>query len=338
MLVSNGKSFSNFTTYYYKGLKMTKLDTLIFEGGGAKGVAYLGALKAIESKNPEILNADIKKVAGTSAGAITALLVATGYTASEAHDLIYPLNYDDLFEYPLSKITDVFEHFYKFKNWGTISDIINSVKNKYGVNSGVKFKNFLENTVLTKKGLKKDITFSELKKITGKSLYVFSLDVAPGKLIEFSPDNDDTKDSSVVDAVRASMSIPVFFQPAQVKTVELNANDFMVDGGLINNYPFNVSYGDYDSTMGFVFKADIGTDISKDKPNALEWVLLEAMDVYNGQISLIEADSKIMDRTVTIDTEDVTMMSFDMNDEQKKKIIKNASDSTTVWLNKNTSY
>jgi NTE family protein len=51
---------------------------VIFEGGGAKCIAHVGALKALETKG-----AEIRGVAGTSAGAIIAALVAAGYRAEE---------------------------------------------------------------------------------------------------------------------------------------------------------------------------------------------------------------------------------------------------------------
>ncbi|HJQ60112.1 MAG TPA: patatin-like phospholipase family protein [Vineibacter sp.] len=51
---------------------------VIFEGGGAKCIAHVGALRALEKKD-----AQIRGVAGTSAGAIIAALVAAGYRAEE---------------------------------------------------------------------------------------------------------------------------------------------------------------------------------------------------------------------------------------------------------------
>ncbi len=53
----------------------------VFEGGGAKGIAHIGALKAIEE-----YGLHINKVAGTSAGSIIATLIALGYTADEMYD------------------------------------------------------------------------------------------------------------------------------------------------------------------------------------------------------------------------------------------------------------
>ena len=53
---------------------------LVFEGGGVKGIAYVGALEVLDQEG--ILK-DIKRVAGTSAGAMVAVLVGLGYSAAE---------------------------------------------------------------------------------------------------------------------------------------------------------------------------------------------------------------------------------------------------------------
>ena len=58
---------------------------LVFEGGGVKGIAYGGALEELEKRN--ILNG-ITRVAGTSAGAINACLLALGYSYKEVSDII----------------------------------------------------------------------------------------------------------------------------------------------------------------------------------------------------------------------------------------------------------
>ena len=53
---------------------------LVFEGGGVKGIAYVGALEVLDKEG--ILK-NIKRVAGTSAGAMVAVLVGLNYTATE---------------------------------------------------------------------------------------------------------------------------------------------------------------------------------------------------------------------------------------------------------------
>lgn len=54
---------------------MNQFRNLVFEGGGVKEIAYVGAVAVLEAK--EILP-DIRRVAGTSTGAITAALLALG--------------------------------------------------------------------------------------------------------------------------------------------------------------------------------------------------------------------------------------------------------------------
>src|SRR5215467_6659289 len=55
---------------------------IALEGGGGKGFAYLGAIEVLESTKPNVLK-QLAGVAGTSAGAITALMLAMGLTAAE---------------------------------------------------------------------------------------------------------------------------------------------------------------------------------------------------------------------------------------------------------------
>ena len=56
-----------------------EFENLAFQGGGVKGIAYAGALPAFGDKRL----ANVDRVAGTSAGAITALGVAVGYNTEQ---------------------------------------------------------------------------------------------------------------------------------------------------------------------------------------------------------------------------------------------------------------
>jgi len=61
---------------------------LVFEGGGVKGIGLAGALATLEERDYRPQN-----VAGTSAGAISAALLAAGYTAAELREIILNLDY-----------------------------------------------------------------------------------------------------------------------------------------------------------------------------------------------------------------------------------------------------
>ena len=61
---------------------------LVCEGGGVKGIGLAGAYSALEQAGYEPQN-----VAGTSAGAITAALIAAGYSADELREIVFELDF-----------------------------------------------------------------------------------------------------------------------------------------------------------------------------------------------------------------------------------------------------
>ena len=63
----------------------SQFRNLVFEGGGVKGIAYSGAIKILEKKG---IMKDIQRVAGTSAGAITATLLAVGVDADGVQKIV----------------------------------------------------------------------------------------------------------------------------------------------------------------------------------------------------------------------------------------------------------
>lgn len=212
-------------TYNYRNL--------VFEGGGVKGIAYGGALEVLDEMN---ILAGLKRVAGTSAGAINATLLALGYSSSEVSKIVAETNFGD------------FEDHNRFP----LKNIIRLLK-RYGWNKGDAFKEQLGEWIANKTG-HEDITFAELnEEITGdnqhnyKHLYVAATNLSKQKRQVFSHESDQFPDTSIRDAVRMSMSIPLFFQAVNFK------GDVMADGGVSYNYPLdlfdNVKYLD-DPSMG----------------------------------------------------------------------------------------
>jgi len=63
---------------------------LIFEGGGVKGIAYVGALEVLTEKG--ILET-VSRVAGTSVGAINAILLGLGFSPEEARRILFSLDF-----------------------------------------------------------------------------------------------------------------------------------------------------------------------------------------------------------------------------------------------------
>lgn len=117
------------------------IKNLVFEGGGVKGIAYGGALYELDKLN--ILN-NIKRVTGISAGAITAVLLATGYNYSEIMDILKNINYNNFEDDDIGVLKDIKRFFSDF-----------------GWYKGDFLKNWIGELIFEKQG-KKDLTFEEL--------------------------------------------------------------------------------------------------------------------------------------------------------------------------------
>lgn len=309
------------------------IDTLVFQGGGAKGISYIGALEAIDSmdkENSNYIQKNIKRVAGTSAGAITAFLIAAGYSSSEIREQLYPLNFDDLFEHPVSDFFEIIKNSPPVESLKKIIEIFWVIFKSGGYNTGDKFKLFM-GELLKKKGFAPGITFEHLQKKTGISLHVYSLDVAANKLIEFSAENENTSSTSVVDAIRASMSLPLVFTPVKLQTEDGTPYDVYTDGGLIKNYPIDFSAEHIKNTVGFVFGQNKRTEPTKEL-SLFELLLDEAEDYLFSQDVLNYADPKYVDRTVFIDNLNINTLSFDMSQEDKDDAIAKAKQATLDWI------
>lgn len=185
---------------------------LVFEGGGVKGIAFAGAL--IELKNLNYLQ-NIQRVAGTSAGAITATLIAVGYTPEEILSIISKTDF--------SKFED--------NTFLFIRDIIRLIK-RYGWNKGDKFSNWIGELIKQKTG-SSDTTFAELKEKSKIDLFMVCSNISKQRAEVLS--YETTPNLKIKDGVRMSMGIPVFFT-----SVSNENNDVMVDGAVTWNYPVNI--------------------------------------------------------------------------------------------------
>ena len=199
-----------------------KIDA-VFEGGGVKGIGFAGAISEIEKAGYKFEN-----IAGTSAGAITAALLAVGYDSQEIKNELEKLNYNN------------FKDEGGFSKLGLIGKLI-SVIFKYGIYEGDYFENWIDG-LLKKKGI---TTFGQLITDNPEEKYKYRLQVIatditnkralilPHDLKYFGFDPDQF---SIARAVRMSMSIPLFFKP--VKIVDSNGKEYViVDGGVLSNYP-----------------------------------------------------------------------------------------------------
>ena len=299
---------------------------LVFEGGGVKGIAYGGALHELEQRG---ILSDIKRVAGTSAGAITAVLLAVGYTHKEVSDIVAETNFNNFSDDSSGIVRDTKR---------LISD--------FGWHKGNFFKRWIGKHIRNKTG-KKDLTFQQLKDLDNTlDLYLVATNLSDQVSEIFSYKH--TPDVAIRDAARMSMSIPLFF-----KCVRYGSDkDIMVDGGVAWNYPLNIfdhtSYldnpqngeeVDYNDSQDYVFNHEtLGFRLDSRKEiefNRSNWsnVPKEIDNILNYAIALvgfmhIMANKKHLhkndwNRTIFIDTLDVNTTDFDLPESKIKALLKN---------------
>lgn len=210
----------------------------VFEGGGVRGVAFLGALRCCND-----LGIRWRKLAGTSAGAITAAVLATDLSIDDLENLLGQLDYSTFLSQKSSPL---------IVNGDPADDLQSpawtlfflTVSRQMGEYSSLPFRQWLE-TTLAQGNLH---TFADVKKVKDRELKVVISNLSRGEMLVLpddlqlheSADTDalyeqlrlkNAEDFSVAEAVRLSMSIPLFFEPGKL------GNDLIVDGGILSNFP-----------------------------------------------------------------------------------------------------
>lgn len=239
-----------------------EFKNLVFKGGGAKGCAYAGCVEVLE--NLDVYH-KITHVAGTSAGAITAAILAAGAGSDGLTQTVKHTQFRNF-------VTD---------SWGVIGDVERFVTG-YGVHTGDGFVNILKQYLEDFAG-DSEITFAELEQLANKQPDVFKkLAVVASNITNAKPqifDAVNTPDIAVWQAVRASMSIPLLFEPAKIN------DDYFVDGGLSWNYPIDI----YDKNL----KQSVVNGESADRNAATLGFYLESQGSMDSSDKFDEQEQKI---------------------------------------------
>jgi len=195
---------------------MVRLAQAVFKGGGVKGIGLVGALAVAEERGWRW-----RSVAGTSAGAIPAALAAAGYRAPELKAIIGELDLRQFEDGGGLKPLNLLLHEGLYK--GQV--VIDLVQRLLGQRLG-----------------KAEVTFRDLPvrcmvvtaDLTHRRLLVFPDDLAgaPYHL-------PDPLAFPVAHAVRASVSIPFFFEPYRL-ALPGGVTATLVDGGLLSNFPIHL--------------------------------------------------------------------------------------------------
>lgn len=299
---------------------MKQICDVVMEGGGVKGIGIVGALQVLDEAGYSF-----RRVAGTSAGAIAGSLVAAGMPVAKLENLLGTLDYR------------------QFKDEGIIDSIgilgkSLSVIFERGVYEGDFLRNWLAEQ-LEGLGVR---TFADLKVTDGWAaklppeqqykLVVVTADITRGRMVRLPWDYTnfglDPDKQLVADAVRASMSIPFFYEPVRM------GESFLVDGGMLSNFPIGLfdstpeepTFGIKLSARAEALESTHDTKMPYDFALALIETMLNAHDMIHLD------DICTQRRTMFVDTSGVKATNFDITEAEQKRLFANGQEAARKFL------
>lgn len=263
--------------------------TCIFGGGAIRGMAYIGAIKALEE-----LEIYSETIAGSSVGAIIAGLYSLGYTANEMQDVFLGVNFD-LFR-------DIHFGFGKtfalskgevFLEW--LREIIE--KKYYGVEY--------------KKSENPPVRFKDLD----KNLIIITTDLTNFKCKEFS--KQETPDFEVAMAIRISSSMPGLMTSVEYEGVEL------VDGDLQKSWPLWKLSENLSKVEERILEFRLEGDYDKNGKNPIDYLNTVYSCVTSIATKAVVNTYDYCDKYdyVTINTGDIIIVDFNLSMDKRKELI-----------------
>ena len=276
---------------------------LCLSGGGVKGAAHIGVLKALEEQNIKI-----SYIGGTSSGSIVATLYASGYKPEEIYYIFK--KYCKSIKY--ADIKNILKLFFGIITTGTI--IID------GLNSGKSI-----NKLINKMCNQNDIyNISDIK----MPLVIPSVDLHTGEVVCFSSKqvrgfSNKTifvNEQQIGSAVQSSCSFPAVFSPTKYR------NSKLVDGGIRENVPWReVKLLGADKVISVVFENDVDKNCCKN----LVDVTFRSYELMCKELSKYELDGS--DYLIKVKSEKVSLLDMSKIDE----FYKLGYESTKAFLIKN---
>lgn len=287
----------------------TKTVNLVLAGGGVKGIALVGAIDVLEQEGYHF-----RRVAGTSAGAVVGGLLAAGFNSDELVQILNDTPYD------------------KFRDEGFIDKFgipgkALSLLFEKGVYEGDFFCHWYDN-LLAQKHVR---TFADLKIDNDYKLVALAANITRGRLLRFPTDLKDfdieADHQLVSQAVRASISIPFFYEPVTLR------GEYLVDGGILSNFPLNTFSDDTIPTIGIKLTAKPG---ATDKPHKITgpWNYATAIlsTILSTQDQIHLNDPKAVAQTILVDTGDVTTLDFQLTKAQQQKLYESGREAAIKFL------
>ena len=301
---------------------MKSVEKLVFEGGGIKGIAFLGSLSVMKD---QLCN--VNAFAGTSVGSIAATLMAIGYELDETKDIMWNTDFKKFFDHEYDIPIDMY-----------------SIIKDYGICSGNNFNKWITNLIEKKTG-NENYTFNQLWEERKKDLVIVTTNITCLNPKYLSYRNHPGM--ALKDAIRMSMSIPMVFNPVKFE------DNYYVDGGVIDNYPIHVFDGKYPgdidainnrvpankNTLGFRLLSNYDDTSSSEslKKYPIKSVLSYSMAVFEGVLKSTSRQyngDRSWNRTLQIYTHNISALDFSLSEKDKEELYQSGIDAALDYFRK----
>ena len=188
---------------------------LVLSGGGAKGMAHIGALKVIEE-----LGVRIDYIGGTSTGAIVGGLYAVGYSAVQIDSIFKEINFSELIQDDLPRSTKTFFEKYESERYAlTLPFQDFKISLPSSISKGQNMYDLFSKLTLHVNDIE---DFNELP----IPFFCIATNIESGKETILNK-------GYLPRAVAASSALPTLFNPVKL------GDSIFIDGGITNNYPID---------------------------------------------------------------------------------------------------
>jgi NTE family protein len=277
----------------------------VFSGGGVKAIAYAGALAAAEEAGYR----DWEKLAGTSAGAITAAAVAVGYDASALTDR--------LMAFDLATVADI--------GWPRRIAQVRNLMRHHAIARGLTLHGWISD--LLEQAPRPARTFGELScrlRVVATDLVHHRMVVFPDDAPKYlDPDGNPWKQDAfpIADAVRMSAGYPFMFAPWPLRDRVSGRVGALVDGGIVSGYPVFLFDRAQPCHPTWGFRLD-GEQLQGRPIAGYRWpvgMVRALVETSIGVHDRLEA-ATFSQRTIVIETGVVATLQFTMGDAQKRAL------------------
>lgn len=285
---------------------------LVLSGGGVKGAAHIGVLKALEENN---IKFDF--ISGTSSGSIVATLYACGYSPEE--------------------IYEIFKNYCKKIKYFDVKNIFNIIKNLIknkkllieGCNSGEKIEKLIKkycekNQIKNINQIKNNLIIPAVDLYNGNIYYFCSNGMCKIKnKNNYAETFNNIKyiyDADIRTVVKASCSYPGVFVPTEFNNTKL------IDGGIRENTPWKeLKKCGADKVFCVCFETE--TKAQKEEKNIID-VIMSAIEIMGHELANYELEG--IDYLLKIKTQKISLLDsskidflYNLGYEETKKYLKN---------------